>query len=102
MSREQVICKQDFPLLVSHSTNDCEFLMLQPIRLLLKTCTQRILELKETLWIAIKDNVWLYVAPIPSQMTVLCSGQEPTDIEIRNNAILTSWPTVLDTVRRRC
>jgi hypothetical protein len=63
--------------------------MLQPIRLVPKTCTQRILELKETLWIPFKDNAWLYVAPVPSKMTVLCSGQEPTDIEIRNNGILT-------------
>jgi hypothetical protein len=59
MSTEQEICKQDFPLIVSHSTNDREILILQPIRLVPKTCTQRILELKETLWIPFKDNAWL-------------------------------------------
>jgi hypothetical protein len=89
MSKEQIICKQNFPLLMSHLTNDCKILMLQPIRLVPKTCSQRVLELKETLWIPFKDNSWLYVAPVPSQMTVICSGQEPMDVELKDIGILT-------------
>lgn len=29
-----------------------------------------------------EDNEWLYVAPQPDVLTVLCSKQEPSDIEI--------------------
>jgi hypothetical protein len=47
MSEEQIVCKQEFPLLISHSTNDCEVLMLQPIRLIPKMCIQRVIELKK-------------------------------------------------------
>jgi hypothetical protein len=63
MSNKEIICEQGFPLLISHSASDCEILMLQPIRIVPKTCAQRILELKETLWILVKDNSWIYLAP---------------------------------------
>jgi hypothetical protein len=89
MNNKQIICEQNFPLLISHSASDCEVLMLQPIRTVPKTCAQRILELKETLWIPLKDNSWIYVAPAITQMTVLCSGQNPTDIEVVGSGILT-------------
>jgi hypothetical protein len=52
--------------------------MLQPIRLTPQT--QRIAELKETLWISLRDNAWIYVAPVPEHLTMLCKGQKPTDI----------------------
>jgi hypothetical protein len=89
MDAENIICKQDVPLLASHSTDDCEVMMLQPIRIVPKTCNQRILDLKETLWIPLKENSWIYVAPKPNQLTVLCPDQAPTDIEITNSGILT-------------
>jgi hypothetical protein len=89
MSSKQIICEQDFPLLISHSASDCEVLMLQPIRTVPKTCTQRILELKETLWIPLKDNSWIYVAPEMTRMTVLCSDQNSTDMELEGSGILT-------------
>ncbi|PNF34241.1 hypothetical protein B7P43_G17488 [Cryptotermes secundus] len=88
MSEEQLVCKQDFPLLISHSSDDCEVSMLQPIRLVPRTCTQRVIELKETLWIPLKRNSWIYIAPVPSQMTILCPAQQPTELEIKNSGIL--------------
>jgi len=35
------------------------------------------------------ENAWIYVAPIPERLTVLCEGQQPTDIEIKGSGILT-------------
>jgi hypothetical protein len=89
MNTKQIICEQDFQLLISHSASDCEVLLLQPIKTVHKTCTQRILELKETLWIPLKDNSWIYVAPAMTRMTVLCSDQNPADTEIEGSGILT-------------
>jgi hypothetical protein len=51
---------------------DCEVLMFQPVRL-----------------IPLTDNTWIYVAPAPERLTVLCKGQNPTDIEIKDNGVLT-------------
>ena len=53
---KELICKQDFPLYSSHSSADCEVLMLQSIRLIPQSCTKKVVELKETLWISLRDN----------------------------------------------
>jgi hypothetical protein len=75
IGEDRLVCKQRFPIQISHSTSDCEALMLQPIRMIPKSCTQRILELRETLWTALKDNSWLFVAPVPDHLTTVCSDQ---------------------------
>ena len=58
--------------------------MLQPIRLTLvpQSCTEWNVDLKKTFWISLRDNAWIYMAPVPERLTVLCIGQKPTDIEI--------------------
>jgi hypothetical protein len=78
----ELICKQHFALFLSHSGTECEVLMLQPVRLLPQSCTEKTVKLQETLWISIIDNAWIYVAPVPQRLTVICKGQKPTDIEI--------------------
>jgi hypothetical protein len=62
--------------------------MLQPIRKMPKSCMQRILELKQTLWMPLNNNSWLFVAPV-SDLTAVHSDQKPFDIEIEDNGILT-------------
>jgi hypothetical protein len=86
---KELICKQDFPLFSTHSSTDCEVLMLQPIWLIPQSCTQRIVDLRETFWVSVRDNAWIYVAPVPERLTVLCVGQKPTDVEIKGSGVLT-------------
>jgi hypothetical protein len=101
INNKQVICEQEFPLFISHSASDCEVLMLQLIRTVPKTCAQSILELKETLWITLNDNSWIYVAPATTRMTILCSDQNPTDIEIECSGILNFLLIAQATVTRQ-
>ena len=89
MQVKELICKQDFPLFSSHSSTDCEALMLQPIHLIPQSCTQKTVGLKETLWISLSDNARIYVAPVPARLTVLRTGQKRTDIEITGSGKLT-------------
>jgi hypothetical protein len=63
--------------------------MLQTIWLIPQSCTRRIVDLKETLWIPLRDNTWIYVVPVPEHLTLFCIGQKPTDIEITGSAVLT-------------
>jgi hypothetical protein len=63
--------------------------MLQPIRLISQSCGQRIIDLKERLWIPVKDNAWIYVAPVPEHLTVLHTGQKSADVEITGSGVLT-------------
>ena len=76
------ICKQKHPIRVTHLDEDCEAEMLQPIRVVPASCSRRIVEINQTIWTQLDNNEWLYVAPRPDTLTVLCSGQEPTDLEI--------------------
>jgi hypothetical protein len=50
--------------------------------------SQRIVELYQTLWTQLNNNEWLYVAPLVDTLTVVCSGQEPTDVQIRGTGKL--------------
>jgi hypothetical protein len=72
--------------------------MLQPIWLIPQSCTQKTVDLKETLWISLRDNAWIYVATVPERLTVLCKGQKPTDIEIKCNDVLTFLSACTGTV----
>jgi hypothetical protein len=54
-----------------------------------QSCTQKIVQLKETLCIALRDDAWIYVAPVPEHLTVLCKDQKCIDIEIKGNGVLT-------------
>jgi len=90
---KELICKEDFPLFSSHSSTDYEVLMLQSIQLIPQSCTQRILDIKETLWILLRDSAWIYVAPVPECIMVLRIGQKPTDIEITGSGVLTFLST---------
>ncbi|PNF33117.1 hypothetical protein B7P43_G15216 [Cryptotermes secundus] len=76
------ICKQKHPIRVTHLDEDCEAEMLQPIRVVPASCSRRIVEINQTIWTQLDNNEWLYVAPRPDTLTVLCSGREPTDLEI--------------------
>jgi hypothetical protein len=36
-----------------------------------------------------KKNSWLFVVPVPDHLTVICSEQNPSDLEIKDNGMLT-------------
>jgi hypothetical protein len=89
MYNNKLVCKQNFPLPIIHSSSDYGALMLQPIRSVPDSCEQRVLELKETLWAPLRDNSWIFIAPIPEQTTVMCPDQNPMNMEIKDSGLLT-------------
>jgi hypothetical protein len=76
------VCKQNHPVQVTRLQEECEAEMLQSVRAIPASCSQRILELNQTMWTQLNGNEWLSVAPRTDTLTVLCPRQEPTDIEI--------------------
>jgi hypothetical protein len=54
LNNKKIVCNHELPLQISHSSSECEALMLQPVREVPKRCNQRILELRETLWTPLK------------------------------------------------
>ena len=67
---------------ITHLHEECEVQMLQSIRIILPSCSQRIADINQKIWTQLNDNECLYVAPRPDVFTVLCPKQEPSDIEI--------------------
>jgi ribosomal protein L10 len=76
------VCKQNNPVHISQLHEECEVEMLQSVRTIPSSCSQRIAEINQTIWTQLDNNEWLYVAPRPDVLTVLCLKQDPSDIEI--------------------
>jgi len=56
--------------------------MLQTVRTILSTCSQRIAEQNQTIWTQIDNNGWLFVVLKPEVLTILCSKHEPSDVTL--------------------
>lgn len=82
ISSKHRVCKQSHPIQVAHMQEECEVEMLQSIRTIPPSCSQRIAEINQTIWTQLDDNEWLYVAPRPEALTILCTGQKPSDLEV--------------------
>jgi hypothetical protein len=67
---------------VTHLHEECEVEILQAIGTIPSIFPQRIAEINQTIWTQLEDNKWLYVTSQPDVLTVLCSKQETSDIEI--------------------
>lgn len=76
------VCKQNNPVQITHLHEECEVEMLQSVRTIPSSCSQRVVEINQTIWTQLHGNEWLYVASRPDVLTVLCSKHEPSDIEI--------------------
>jgi hypothetical protein len=57
------VCKQNNPIQITHLHEECEVEMLQSIRTIPFSCSQRITEINQTIWTEFDDNEWLCVDP---------------------------------------
>jgi len=82
ISSRHRVCRQTQPLQLTHLYDECEAQMLQAVRTIPSTCSQRIAKLNQTIWTQLDNNEWLFVAPKPEVLTVLCSKHEPSDVTV--------------------
>ena len=82
LSKGNMICKQTQPVQLTHLDEECEAQMIQTLSSIPSSCSQRIVELNQTLWTQLDNNEWLYVAPKSDVLTVLCNKHEPTDVRL--------------------
>ena len=84
------VCKQYSPVQLTHLHGDCEDEMLQSLRTIPISCSQMIAEINRTIWKQVDDNRWLYVYVTPRRdaLTILCSKQEPSYIEVEGTGKL--------------
>jgi hypothetical protein len=82
VSSRHRVCRQTQPVQLTHLDDECEAQMLQGVRTIPSTCSQRITELNQTVWTQLDNNEWLFVAPKPDVLTVLCSRHGPSDVTL--------------------
>jgi len=63
VSKAHKVCKQTQPVQLTHLDEECEAQMIEPIRNIPASCSQRILELNHTLRTHLENNELLYVIP---------------------------------------
>lgn len=62
MDNSHRLCKQNYHMQVKH-VDECETKLLLSIRSIPSSCSQRTVELNQTLWTQLNNTEWLYVAP---------------------------------------
>jgi hypothetical protein len=65
------VCERNHPIQLVHVNEEYEVDMLQSIRTIPSSCSQRIAEINQTIWTQLDDNEWLYVAPRTDTLTVV-------------------------------
>jgi len=65
ISSRRRVCRQTQPLQLTHLDDGYEAQMLQAVRTIPSTCSQRIAELNQTIWTQLDNNEWLFVVPKP-------------------------------------
>ena len=77
---------------LSHVNEVCEAQMIGPIRTIPASCSQMIVDLNHTLWIQLNGDEWLFVAPAPVVLTVLCTKHEPMFVKLSGSGKLKLYP----------
>lgn len=78
------VCKETFPILTYKAGEDCEATLLHPSSTEVpSSCSRRMMEIKNTLWIKLFGNEWLYVSPRPEIFTFLCENEQPKSITLK-------------------
>jgi hypothetical protein len=77
------ICKQKQPLLSSHVQESCAVKLLQPRRIIPKTCDTRVVHISNTIWTQLDNNEWIYFTPTVDSVTILCTDKEPLEITLK-------------------
>jgi hypothetical protein len=79
----QYVCKQQRTLLSTATVESCAVMMLQKRESLPVECDMRLVKLSHTMWTQLSNNTWIYFAPIPDTITILCHNGNPADVSLK-------------------
>jgi hypothetical protein len=89
----QKVCKANIPIFTYIPNSDCEMVLIHPSSTTVpESCEITIMKLTKTYWIPLQmSNQWLYVAPEPEKLSVLCNTSvKQIDIKERGRLTLQS------------
>ena len=77
------VCTHQHTLLSTRTTESCTVTVLQKRDSLPSVCDTRLVRLCNTVWTQLANNSWIYFAPHPDIMTILCYDKNPADIHLK-------------------
>jgi hypothetical protein len=77
------VCTRQRTLLPTAAGESCALLMLQRKEPLPVECDTRLVRLSRTVWTQLTRNTWIYFAPRPDTVTILCQNENPTDVTLK-------------------
>ena len=77
------VCTHQCMLLSTLTTESCAVTMLQRKNSLPPVCDTRLVRLSNTVWTQLTNNSWIYFAPHPDIMTILCHNNNPVDVRLK-------------------
>jgi hypothetical protein len=74
------MCAHDNAPLSTTTGESCAVLMLQRKGTLPIECETRLVRLSHTVWTQLTHDTWIYFAPRPNTVTILCHNESPVDV----------------------
>jgi hypothetical protein len=83
METDQYVCKRQRTLFSTATVESCAVMMFQKREILPSKCDRRLVQLSHTVWIQLRNNTWIYFAPNPDIITVVCNDRNPMDVSLK-------------------
>ena len=83
LEAEQYVCKLQRTLFSTVTVESCAVTMFQKRETLPVECDTRLVSLSHTVWTQLRNNTWIYFAPILDTITVLCNNRNPVDVGLK-------------------
>lgn len=94
LSTQDTICYLNTPTFATRTKPICEVEILLNPNHIPTTCDNRVIKMPLESWYKlISTNKWLYVFKNPMDITINCRHEKPTDIEIKNEGVLSIKPS---------
>jgi hypothetical protein len=77
------VCSYQRTLLSTFTTESCAVTLLQRRDSLPSVCDTRLVRLSNTVWTQLANNSWIFYAPHPDVMTILCPNNRPVDVHLK-------------------
>jgi hypothetical protein len=77
------VCSHPRTLLSNVTTESCSVTLLHKRDSLLPECDTRLIKLSSTVWTQLSNNSWIFYAPHPDIMTIVCHDYSRIDIPLK-------------------
>ena len=80
---QDTVCTHPRTLLSTVATESCAVALLHNRNSLPPVCDTRLIRLYNTVWMQLFNNSWIFYAPQPDIITILCYDNSPVDVRLK-------------------